>query len=118
MIKEESFKDFVVNNREQIDPNTQVLAIGGDVDGLRMDANQIHFKSIKGENKNKYDDALGARSYVEVLLGSESKVEYVINKDNEKSEWKLVTKRKSRNVGSRLNSTIFVARILLLTKEK
>lgn len=46
---ERAFRSFVISNR--VDPNTHVLAIRGDDEGLRMAADQIHYKSIKGDNK-------------------------------------------------------------------
>lgn len=42
---EEALEDFVKQYRNWVDPNIQVLAFGGDIEGKRMTANQIHYKT-------------------------------------------------------------------------
>lgn len=68
---EEVFRKFVINKCNWMDPNTQVLAAGGDIEGLRIASNQIHYKSLKGRNDKEYDNNFGAKSYVDALLGAE-----------------------------------------------
>lgn len=70
---EEMFDDFIKQYRDWVDPNTQVLAFGGDLEGRRMAANQIHYKTLRGIAKKEYEDEMGAKTYVEALLGDMSK---------------------------------------------
>lgn len=110
---ERSFRNFVINNKDWVDPTTQVLAVEGDDEGLRMVVNQIHYKSIKGENMVEYEDILGAKSYVEALLGVE-KTPYLSHKgDDLKADWKIFVNRKSKDKANRANSTVFVAKLPL-----
>lgn len=70
---EEIFDNFVKQYRNWVDPNTQFLALGGDKKGKRMVGNQIHYKTLRGKTTEEYEDVLGAKSYVEALLGREAK---------------------------------------------
>lgn len=112
---EQMFDVFLKLHRDWVDPNTQVLALRGDAEGKRMAGNQIHYKTLKGKVSEEYEDTLGARSYVEALIGKEPvKVQDKPGEGSEGSRegWKLVTykkkKEKSRNAHL---ATIFVAKI-------
>lgn len=50
---ERIFRDFIIENKIWVDPNTQVLVIGGDEEGTRIAANQIHYKSIRNMKKRR-----------------------------------------------------------------
>lgn len=105
---ERLFKSFVVGNREWVDPNTQVLAIGGDEEGLRMAVNQIHYKSIKGGKKVEYVDVLGARSYVKTFLGKGSSQVSLQAREELHTDWKwwLIRGPSSELIGIILQSLL------------
>lgn len=78
-----------------------------------MAGNQIHCKSLKGKVSEEYEDALGARSYVEVLIGRESvKAQENLDEDS-RENWKVVTykKKKDKSDENSQLATIFVAKI-------
>lgn len=93
-----------------MDPNTQVMAVRGEEDGLTAAANQVHYKTLKGLNQKEYSDDLGARSYVEAVLGVRHQDK---KKENEvDSEWKTVENRRTFKERKELYlQTVFLAKI-------
>lgn len=109
--RDEAFEEFVKLCRNWVDPNTQVLALGGDAERQRMAANQIHYKTLKGIVHKEYDDSLGDKSYVEALLRGNFE-ERKGNNSVDKEGWKVVNYRKSKRYNQREpKGTIFVAKI-------
>lgn len=107
---ENIFKDFNLNKREWVDPNTQVLVIKGDENGFTAAANQVHYKSLRGLNQKEYSDDFGDKSYVEAVLGAR-RIEKVDNK-NEDQDWKIVENRRTFNEKNELFLlTVFMARL-------
>lgn len=66
---ERIFKNFIVNNKEWVHPNVQVMTFEGDKKAMRMMATQVHYKSLRGLKDEEYMDNLGAKSYAEVVVG-------------------------------------------------
>lgn len=80
---ERIFRDIIIENKIWVDPNTQVLVIGGDEEGTRLAANQIHYKSIRNMKKEEYQDVFGAKSYAEAMVGAR-RVYNIQGHDNKK----------------------------------
>lgn len=114
----------MIHNRDWIDPNTQVLVVEGDEDGITTTANQIHYKSLKNIKEEEYKDEFGAKSYVEAVLGARKEsdkknMEGFLRpeKENDK-EWQLVSMKKNINEKIDGRATIFVAKIPRKAKAK
>lgn len=84
-----------------MDPNTQVMEILGDKDGISAAANQIHYKSLKNCKKYEYIDEFGAKSYVEAVIGDrvtrDMKNTEELHKEvkENEGEWHLVSRKKA-----------------------
>lgn len=77
-----------------------------------MAANQIHYKILRGIAKEEYKDEMGAKTYMEALLGDRSKKQKEGLNDIGHEEWKVVTYKKHKNPErSNRRCTIFVAKI-------
>lgn len=81
-----------------------------------MTANQKHYKSLKGRNEKEYENVLGAKTYVEALIGDErNRMNMEVIKDREE-EWKLVSRRKASTDKTKEASTVFVEKLPLKAK--
>lgn len=67
---ESLFNKFIIENKDWVDPNTQVMVVEGDSDGINAAANQIHYKSLRNLKATKEYHDFGAKSYIEAVLGN------------------------------------------------
>lgn len=97
-------------------PNVQVMALEGDKEGMRMAANQVHYTTLRGLKDEEYKDNLGAKSYVETLVGKmKVEADNGISKESV-NKWHTISRRMNKVVKTDRWSTIFIEKIPLKAK--
>lgn len=92
------------------------MVFEGDKEGMRMAANQVYYKSLRGLKNEEYKDSLGAKSYAKPLV-SNLKLDSnnSIGKES-KYEWQIVSRKKNKIPAAFKWATVFVAKIPLKAK--
>ncbi|KAK1354588.1 hypothetical protein POM88_047844 [Heracleum sosnowskyi] len=90
---EEHFR-FISYNLEWVDPNTQVLALSSDEEGLRMASNQIHYKSLRNMRGGEYGVDFNAKTYAQIVMQCEGGKKESL--EDIKGGWTIVKSKKSR----------------------